>query len=165
VDEQGRSNLQGLHSAPPKTPSRITFDFSSLIVALKGGRLHVNDRTHKLEGELENLQANAHPLSGGTMVKAQLTTGGGRFRYLGRDANVEGMELFGSGGETGAEIERFLLQSPIAQLSAGGRIDDWGTLRYGFGLQARLTLDKVARDCKAWPGLTGVSKVKGPVIG
>src|SRR5262249_9157643 len=31
VDEQGRSNLRGLHPAPPKAPSRITFDFSSLV--------------------------------------------------------------------------------------------------------------------------------------
>jgi uncharacterized protein involved in outer membrane biogenesis len=78
VDEQGRSNLQGLHPASPSPPGRTTFDFSSLIGVLKGGTLHVNDRARKIEGELENLQANAQPPSGGTMVKARLTTGGGR---------------------------------------------------------------------------------------
>jgi hypothetical protein len=165
MDEQGRSNLQGLHSAPPKAPSRIAFDFSSLLVALKGGKLHINDRAHKLEGELENLEANAQPLSGGTMVKAQLTTGGGRFRYQGREANVEGIELVGSGGETGAEIERFTLRSPIAQTSVGGRIENWDTLRYSFGLKANVTLDEVARLFEPAAGLQGMAGFDGRVEG
>jgi outer membrane protein assembly complex protein YaeT len=165
VDEEGRSNLRGLHPAPRKAPTRITFDFSSLTGALKGGTLHVNDRARKLEGELGNLQANAQPVSGGTAVKAQLSTGGGRLRYQGREATIDGLELIGSGGETGAEIERFTLSSPFAQASAGGRIDDWNALRYNFGLQARAELLEVARVLEPGVELQGTAVFDGRVDG
>jgi outer membrane protein insertion porin family len=165
VDEGGRSNLWGLHPAPPKAPSRITFDFSSLIVTLKGGMLRVNDRARKIEGELGDWQATAHPLPGGTMVKAQLTTGGGRFRYQDREANVDGIELVGSGGETGAEIERFILRSPVAQASASGRIEDWKALRYNFGFQTRVVLDEVTRVLKPETRLQGAAAFGGRVEG
>jgi outer membrane protein assembly complex protein YaeT len=165
VDEQGRSNLQGLHPAPPRAPGRITFDFSSLIGALKGGALHVNDRARKIEGELGSLQANAQPLPGGTAVKAQLTTGGGRFRYQDREMTVDGIELDGSGGETGAEIERFTLRSPIVQASAIGQIENWGALRYGVNLQARVALEEVARVLEQGAGLQGAARFDGRVEG
>jgi outer membrane protein assembly complex protein YaeT len=165
VDEQGRSNLQGLHAAPPTAPSRITFDFSSLVGALKGGTLRVNDRARKIEGELGNIQANAQPLPGGTRVKAAIITGGGRFRYQDRETTVEGVELAGSGGETGAEIERFTLRSPIAQASAIGRIDDWDALRYSFNIQARLDLDEAGRVLAPENGLQGIAGFDGRIEG
>src|SRR5262249_55259217 len=133
--------------------------------ALKGGALHVNDRAHKIEGELGNFQANAQPLPGGAMVKAQLTTGVGRFRYQDRETTVDGLELVGSGGETGAEIERFTLRSPIAQASAGGRIDDWKALRYNFGLQARVALDEVAGVLELGAGFQGAAEFDGRAEG
>src|SRR5215470_17808799 len=37
VDEEGFSNLRGLHPAPAHAPSRIGFDYSSLNAALRGG--------------------------------------------------------------------------------------------------------------------------------
>jgi outer membrane protein assembly complex protein YaeT len=165
VDEEGRSNLWGLHAAPPKAPSRITFDISNLIGTLKGGMLRVNDRARKIAGELGDLQATAHPLPGGTMVKAQITTGGGRFRYQDREANVDRIELVGSGGETGAEIERFILRSSIAQASASGRVEDWKALRYNFGLQTSVVLDEVARMLEPETRLQGSAEFGGRVEG
>jgi outer membrane protein assembly complex protein YaeT len=165
VDEQGRSNLQGLHAAPPSAPGRITFDFSSLIGVLKGGTLRVNDRARKIEGELGNMRANAQPLSGGTMVKAQIITGEGRFRYQDRELTVDGIELAGIGGETGAEIERFTLRSPIVQALAIGRIDDWDALRYRFSMQAHLDLDEAGRVVVPEGGLQGTAGFDGRVEG
>jgi outer membrane protein insertion porin family len=165
TDEQGRSNLLGLHPAPPKPPSRITFDFSGLIGVLKGGKLHVNDRAHKIEGELGNLQANAQLLPGGTMVKAQLTSSVGLIRYQGRETKVDGIELAGSAGERGAEIERFIVRSPIAQASTGGRIDDWQELRYKFGFHTQIALDEVTRVVEPGAVLQGTAGFYGRIEG
>src|SRR5262249_5234980 len=77
VDEQGLTNLRGLHPAPPMTPSRLSFDFSSLIAAIRGGEAWISDRSRKIEGNLGNLELNAQPLPGGETVRAQLTTRGG----------------------------------------------------------------------------------------
>ncbi len=164
VDEQGRSNLDGLRPAPPSAPSRITFDFSSLIGSLNGGALYINDRARNIVGELENLQANAQPLPGGTMVKAQLTTGGGRFRYQNREMSIDGLQLAVRGGEAGAEVESLTLRSPIVQASAVGRIDDWDALRYRLSLQARVALDEVA-IIEPGSGLQGAAGFDGRIEG
>jgi outer membrane protein assembly complex protein YaeT len=165
VDDQGRSNLQGLHPAPPRAPGRITFDFSSLIGALNGGAFHINDRARKIEAELGNLQADAQPLPDGTMLKAKLTTGGGSFRYQSRAMTIDGLELAARGGEAGAEVESFTLRSPIVQATAIGRIDDWDVLRYSFGLQAHVALDEVARVLEPGAGLQGAAGFDGRVEG
>src|SRR5262249_46883559 len=99
VDQQGLSNLPGLHPAPPQAPSRLGFDFSSLIVALRGGEAHISDRSRKIEGNLGNIELNAQPLPEGEMVRAQLTTRGGRLRYEGREISLEGLDLLVTGGE------------------------------------------------------------------
>src|SRR5262245_50372418 len=122
VDQQGRSNLRGLHAAPPKAPSRITFDFSSLIGSLKGGTLHFNDRSREIEGKLVNLEATAQPLPGGIRAKTEVTASGGRFLYQGRETTVDGLDLAGSAGEAGDEVERFTLCFPMAQVSVHGRL-------------------------------------------
>src|SRR5262245_3095948 len=164
VDEQGRSNLQGLHAPPPSPPGWITFDFSNLNGVLKDGKLQVNDRARKLAGELGNLQANAQSITGGALVKAQLTAGGGRFRYQDREMTIDGLELRGSGKETGAEIDTFTIRSSLAQASAVGRID-WEALRYSFGLQVNMALDEIARVLQPGAVLQGAAGFEGRVEG
>ena len=165
VDEQGRSNIQGLHPPPPSPPGWITLDFSSLNGVLKNGRLEINDRARGIEGELGNLQADAQPLPGGTKVAGQLTTGGGRFRYQGREMSIDGLELRGNAGETGAEIDIFTLHSSLGQASAKGRIDDWKALRYSFGLQASAVLNEIARVLESRAELQGRAGFDGRVEG
>jgi outer membrane protein assembly complex protein YaeT len=165
VDEEGRSNLYGLRPAPPSEPGRITFDFSSLIGALNGGALYINDRARKIEGELRNLQANAQALPGGNMVKGQLSAGEGRLRYQDREMRIDSLEIAGRGGEDGAEVERFTLRSPVAQAAATGRIDDWSALRYRFSLQAQVALDELAEVFEPGAGLQGAAGFDGRIEG
>ena len=165
VDEQGRSNLQGLHPAPPQAPSRIDFDFSSLIAALRGGEAHISDRSRKIEGNLGNLELNAQPLQGRESVRAKLTTRGGRLRYEGREISLDGMDLLVMGGATGAQIEQFSLRTPVMQASASGRIDDWKAPRYNFDLHSQVTLEEVERMLEPHAGLRGAATVDAKIEG
>src|SRR5262245_36600558 len=113
VDEQGRSNLRGLHQAPPQAPSRLVFDFSSLIVAFRAGEAHISDRSRQIEGDLGNIELNAQPLPEGETVRGRLTTHGGRLSYEGREISLEGLDLLVTGGESGAQIEQFAIRTPI----------------------------------------------------
>src|SRR5262245_23816147 len=132
VDEQGRSNLRGLHPAPPQAPSRLGFDFSSLIAVIRGGEAHISDRSRKIDGNLGNLELNAQPLPEGETVKGRLTTRGGRLRYDGREISLESLDLLATGGEAGAQIEQFALRTPVMHASASGRIDEWKMPRTDF---------------------------------
>jgi outer membrane protein insertion porin family len=165
VDEQGRSNLRGLHPAPPQAPSRLSFDFSSLIAGLKGGEAHINDRSRNIEGDLKNIEINAQPLPSGDAVKAQLTTHDGRFRYEGKDIALEGVDLLVTGGAAGAQIEQLSLRTPVVQASASGRIDDWNAPRYDFDFHSQLKLDEVERILEPGGGLRGVASVDAKIEG
>jgi outer membrane protein assembly complex protein YaeT len=165
VDEQGRSNLDGLHPAPPKAPTRLTFDFSNLLVALQKGTLHLNDRVRQVEGSWGNLWANAQPLPGGKVIKAGLGAGAGRFLYRGREVNVDGLDLSANIEENGAQVEHMAFYSPVAQASANGRIDDWKALRYNFNLHARAALAEVGRVLDSRSGLQGEVGFDGRIEG
>src|SRR5262245_38498579 len=165
LDEQGRSNLRGLHQAPPQAPSRLRFDFSSLIVALKGGEAHINDRSRKIESDLGNLELNAQPLPEGETVRGRLTTRGGRIIYEGREISLEGLDLLVTGGPAGAQIEQFALRTAAMQASASGRIDDWKAPRYNFSLHSQVALDEIIRFLEPQAGLRGAATVDAKIEG
>src|SRR5215468_9828012 len=165
VDEQGRSNLRGLHPPPPQAPSRLSFDFSSLMVALRGGEAHISDRFRKTEGNLGNLELNAQPLPEGETVKAQIMTRGGRLRYEGREVSLEGLDLLVTGSESGARIEQFALRTPVMQASASGRIDDWKAPRYNFDLHSQVSLEEIERIMEPHAGLRGAAAVDAKIEG
>src|SRR5262245_1066239 len=165
VDEQGRSNLLGLRQPPPQAPSRINFDYSSLVAAIKGGAAHISDRSRKIEGDLGNLELNAQPLPGMETVKARLTTRGGRLRYEGREISLDSLELLATGGAAGAQIEQFALHTPVMQSSASGRIDDWKAPRYAFSLHSQVTLGEIERMLEPHAGLQGAATVDAKIEG
>src|SRR5215510_3874172 len=165
VDEQGRSNLWGLHPAPAQAPSRLGFDFSSLIVALRSGEAHFSDRSRKIEGDLGNLELSAQPLPRGETVKTQLTTRGGRLRYEGREISLEGLDLLVTGGAAGAQIEQFALHTPVMQASASGRIDGWTAPRYNFDLHSQVALEEIERILEPQAGLRGAATVDAKIEG
>src|SRR5262245_33564393 len=165
VDEQGRSNLWGLHPAPAQAPSRLGFDFSSLIVALRSGEAHINDRSRKIEGNLGNLELNAQPLPGGETVKGRLTTRGGRLRYEGREISLEGLDLLATGGAAGAQIEQFALRTPVMQASASGRIDEWKAPRYNFDLHSQAALEEIERILEPHDDLRGAATFDAKIEG
>lgn len=164
VDEQGRSNLLGLHPAPPTTPGRITFDFTGLVGVLDGGSFHVNDRLRRIVGEVGGLRANAQ--SGpNAMVNVNFAAGAGRFNYQGREITLDSLEVAGRGGANGAEIDRLALRSPAAEADISGRLDDWNAPRYSFGVRARLALGEIAKAVDQLAGLQGAVAFNGRVEG
>jgi outer membrane protein assembly complex protein YaeT len=165
VDEQGRSNLRGLHPAPPQAPSRLGFDFSSLIAVIRGGEAHISDRSRKIDGNLGNLDLNAQPLPGGEAVRTQLTTRDGRLRYEGREISLEGLDLLATAGAAGAQIEQFALRTPVLRASASGRVDDWKAPRYNFDLHSQVALEEIERILEPRAGLRGAATVDAKIEG
>ncbi len=146
-------------------PSRIKFDFTSLIATLRGGEAHISDRSRKIEGNLGNIELDAQPTPGGEAVRARLMTRGGGLRYEGREISLEGLDLIATGGEKGAQVEQFALRAPVMQASASGRIDDWETLRYNFNLHSQVTLEEIERILEPNAGLRGAATVEAKIEG
>jgi outer membrane protein insertion porin family len=165
LDEQGNSNFQGIHTPPPSAPSRITFDFSSLVASLDGGAVHLKDRAHKIEGDLGKLKINAEPIAGESKINLLFSSGEGRLNYEGRETTLEALELVGRLSEAGAEVDRLSFRSPVGDIHLNGRVEDFNTLRYNFDVETQLVLDEAQRVFLPDTTLQGVAAFNGNING
>lgn len=167
IDENGKSNLDGLHKAPPQAPSRITFDVHSLVGELKNGKLHFDDRQHKLKAELPELQATFEPSRelGFASVATKFTALNNRVEYEGRETRVSKIEFTGNLLETGVEINQIVLNSHLGDITAKGKIEDWDALRYQLDAQVRAELDEIARFASPGTKVNGEAEFTGKIEG
>ncbi len=167
VDENGKSNLDGLHQAPPRAPSRITFDVNSLVGELKNGKLHFNDKQHQIKAEMPELQATFQPSKelGFASVATKFTALNNRITYEGREATVSKIDFDGNALEIGAEINQVSINSQFGDLTASGRLNDWQALRYQLDTKLRAELDELARFASPATKVNGVAEFTGKITG
>ncbi|HKF57413.1 MAG TPA: hypothetical protein VKJ45_18290, partial [Blastocatellia bacterium] len=165
VDQQGVTNFNGLHSAPPSAPSRITFDFSRLVGSIDGGTIRIDDRAHGVKGELAGIQSTGEPISGTSLVKVKLTSGAGPITYERRETRIDKVEFSGQVGENGLNIEDFALDSPVAHLTAKGKLDNEDGLTYDIGLQGRVSLSDAGQILASETRAEGVVDLEGRIEG
>lgn len=167
LDENGKSNLDGLHQAPPRAPSRITFDFENLVGEIKNGKLRFNDKQHNLQAELPELRAVVTPLHdlNYPSVSAQLIAVNGYLIQADRRVEIGAIEFNGRLSESGAEIKQALLRSQIGEITAAGKIDDWQALRYQLETQIQADLNETAKFFAPTVKLDGAASFKGRIEG
>src|SRR5215813_6127159 len=143
-DELGQSNFLGLRRPPPLR-RRITFDYSRLVGSLNKGMIHFTDRKRDLLGDLRDLTIEARPVEGADppKVEARLASGKGAIVRNGHKMAIESVEFIGRVMESGAEIERMTLRSPMGEVTASGRLDDWRSPRYQLDTGAWAWLEEV----------------------
>jgi outer membrane protein insertion porin family len=165
IDQQGNSNFRGLHSAPPSGPGRISFDFSKLNVTVAGGGVNVADEADKLQATITKLQVAGVLDLGTGHEKIQFTSGAGRFKYEGRDGQLDGIELTADASNSGVDIQSLVVHSPIAQATAAGRITDFSTPNYSFGLRVTASLREISRIFAPDSGLDGTATLYSQMEG
>src|SRR5262252_8098172 len=143
-DEQGQSNFLGLRRPPPLRRS-VTFDYSRLVGSLDKSVIHFIDRKRDLQGDLRDLTAEARPVEGADppRVGARLAAGKGALVRNGHKMAIESVEFIGRLMESGAEVERMTLRSPMGEVTASGRLDDWRSPRYQLDTGAWAWLEEV----------------------
>jgi outer membrane protein insertion porin family len=165
VDDQGRTNFQGLRSLPAKQ-ERITVDYSQLLATVTDSAIHLKDRARKIETDLTGIRITARPHAADPITIAlQLESAGGRFNYQNRETAIDKLSLKGRISEIGAGIDLLNLKAGIAEATANGKIDDWKTFRYGFDFDSRVKLDEAARLFLADVAMNGSASAKGRIEG
>jgi outer membrane protein insertion porin family len=165
-DEQGRSNFQGLRRPPP-LHRRITFDYSRLVSSLNKVAVHLIDRERGLRGDLRDLTGEGRPIEGAAPPKvgARLTSGKGSLVRDGHEMAIESVEFIGRVTESGAEIERLAMRSPVAEATVSGRLDDWRSPRYRLDTQAWARLDETLALFAPKLSLKGAASFNGRIEG
>ncbi|MEO6726808.1 MAG: hypothetical protein ABIP14_16085, partial [Blastocatellia bacterium] len=104
IDEQGKTNLEGVHDAPPKSKA-LTFDAQSLQAALTNGTVHFKDRRDKFETDLNNLKINAQlsPLTPGS-VNLMVAANDSRAAFEGRQIAISKLDLTARASQSGVEF-------------------------------------------------------------
>ncbi len=143
-DDRGQSNFLGLRRPPPLR-RRVTFDYSRLAGSLNMAAIHFIDRKRDLQGDLRDLTGEARPIEDADPpeVGVRLASGKGAIVHNGHKMAIESIEFIGRVMESGAEIERLKLQSPVAEMTASGRLDDWRSPRYQLDARAWAWLEDV----------------------
>lgn len=163
IDRQGRTNLDGVRYAPPKSKA-ITFDTTQLLVTLGQGAIHFKDLSRRIEADVRDLQATALPQSANT-VGLRLSGGKGRVNYEGRENALGKIDLMARVSESRAEIERFNLDSDAADVKAKGKVEDWSALRYGFDFDSRVKLGEASRFFALNKAINGSATINGRIDG
>jgi len=165
LDSDGKANFSGLHNVPPSAPGRISFDFSSLVGSLTSGTLHINDRAHRISGDIEHLEGNVEPLPDGSTINLQFSAGKSNLRYEGRDTTLDSLELAAHVGSAGATVDHLNVSSPIGSIKSSGKLEDWNALRYNASIQARVELKEATRVFAPDMGLQGSATFNGDLAG
>ena len=107
--------------------------------------VHFIDRKRDLQGDLRDLTGEARPIESADPpeVGVRLASGKGAIVHNGHKMAIESVEFIGRVMESGAEIERLKLQSPVAEMTASGRLDDWRSPRYQLDARAWAWLEDV----------------------
>jgi outer membrane protein assembly complex protein YaeT len=165
IDDQGRTNFQGLRSVPT-TQETITVDYSQLLATVTDSAIHLKDRARRIETDLTAIRITARPHAADPITIAlQLESAGGRFNYQNRETAIDKLSLAGRVSELGAGIDLLNMKAGIAEATANGKIDDWKAFRYGFDFDSRVKLDEAARLFLADLTMNGIASARGRIEG
>ncbi len=164
-DEQGRSNLEGIHEAPPKSQT-IKFDTAKLLTTLINTAVHFKDRQHKIESDLSRLRIEVQPTAGQAQsFNLKLETDNGRVAVEGRETPISKLNLMTKASASAVEIERLQLNSGLGEVVAKGKVDDLRALRYSFDVESGVKTDELVRFVFPEVAMRGLVSVKGNVAG
>ena len=164
LDEQGRSNLAGIHEAPPKSQT-IKFDTSKLLTALTNAAIHFKDRQHNIAADLTRLSVEAQPTAAAQTFNLKLATDSGRVAVEGRETPINKLSLTATASANAVAVERLQLTSGLGDVTASGKVEDLRALRYGFEVESGVKTEELARFAFPEAAMRGLVSVKGKIEG
>jgi len=169
-DAEGRSNFRNIHIPPPEPNRKILFAYSTAHVELKNAQIHYGDALHSLSGEARNIHATIQPddpnqPAASWMNAVVLSASNSTFTYDNRPVNNIDIEARARVNQTRAEIQEFVLRSPIAEAHMQGVMDDWRALRYHLNVTSTVDLTQASDVLQTGTTLRGAGNFVGTISG
>jgi translocation and assembly module TamB len=162
VDENGRSNLAGLHL--PQRERRVDFSYSSATIELKDAEISYLDQLHKLSGTARNLSVTLSPDANG-YTRVIAATERSDFIFDGEESTGIGLKLNARANEQGAIVESLNLNSPLVTADLKGSLSDWRAFAWQFDATADIRTREVAQLFTPQTRLSGTTRFVGKVEG
>jgi translocation and assembly module TamB len=169
-DEQGRSNFRNIHIPPPEPNRRILFAYASANIEIKNGVVHYGDVRHDISGEGRNLQVTIQPDDPNAPIASRMTAvtmslSNSTFTYDHRPINNIDVQARLRFNQEKAEIQEFVLKSPVAEAKMSGVMDDWRALRYTMNVTSSVDLTQLSDTLQAGTTLRGAGNFSGTITG
>lgn len=165
IDEQGGSNLVGVHGAPSKSET-LKFDTTKLLTALTNTAVHYKDRQRKIETDLTGMKIQAQPdAQSAQLFNLKLDTESGRVLIENRESKLSKLSLTAKASPTGVEVEQLQLNSDLGDVAAKGKVVDFKTIRYSFDIESNLKLEQLASFASEQIGMRGAVAANGKLEG
>ena len=163
VDEQGRSNLDGLH--PSKViEKRFTLKYTSAVLTVKDGEFFYVDRLHKLDGTARQVTLNMGA-EGEKGMRLFAKSRASTFVFDGRDVNDIALDLEAVLKPEGARVESLEIDSGIVTARFSGDLKSWRDFDYALDGAANIKLREAAAVFAPDFKLGGTAQINGKLEG
>lgn len=167
-DKDGNSNFRNLRNAP--SSKSLKFDFLAAKTTLKNTKIYFDDQQHELSGEARNIAILFEPEDASLpeeerRFKFDLKSENSTFVYDGKPVDNISISAKGIADKQGAQIQEFVLRSPIAESTLAGKIDDWQKMSYSFDIKSSVDITQAADIFQSETALRGTGNFVGKVTG
>lgn len=167
-DKDGNSNFRNLRNAP--SSKSLKFDFLAAKTTLKNTKIYFDDQQHELSGEARNIAILFEPEDASLpeeerRFKFDLKSDNSTFVYDGKPVDNISISAKGIADKQGAQIQEFVLRSPIAESTLVGKIDDWQKMSYSFDIRSSVDITQAADIFQSETALRGTGNFVGKVTG
>ncbi len=167
-DEQGHSNFSNLHFKFDEDPN-LKVSFASVNFTLKDALIHYGDVSRRIGGEAKNISVVLTPVAAVQIEPAQynfeLRADNSVFQYEGHPLEPVNISAHGVASREGADIQEWVIDTPIGKSVLSGKVEDWEILRYNFHITSSVDLTQAANILPTVGSLRGTGEFEGDVSG
>lgn len=163
IDEQGRSNLDGLHPSDVHV-TRFSLKYTSAVLTVKDAEFLYIDRLHKLEGTARQVALNLGP-AGEESMRVFAKSRASSFVFDGRDVNDIALDLEAVIKPKGARVESLEVDSGILTARFSGDVKSWHDFDYALDGAANIKLREAAAVFAPDFKLGGTAQINGKLEG
>lgn len=167
-DEQGRSNFSNLNFKFDEDPS-LKVSFASVNFKLQDAIVHYGDASRRIGGEAKNISVTLDPVSAVQIEPAEynflMRADNSVFLYEGHPMEPVNIMARGVASREGADIQEWVIDTPIGTSVLQGKVDDWESLRYNFLISSSVDLTQAANILPTVGSIRGNGSFEGRVTG
>ena len=169
-DENGRSNFSNLKFIEDEKGSTVNFRYDSTRFTLQDSVIHFGDVSRKVSANANNLTVSFGPdEQSGVLEKRRykfdLYSRNSDFAYEDRSVENIGIRAIGTADNTGADITKFELSTPLGDSHLSGTIRDWAAPKYEFDVESTIDITQISNIFATGTALRGVGNFRGRISG
>jgi translocation and assembly module TamB len=167
-DEEGHSNFSKLNFKFDEDPN-LKISFASVNFTLTDAIVHYGDVSRRIEGNAKNVKVTLTPVAPVQIEPAKYTfdlrADDSVFLYEGHPVEPVNVTARGVASREGADVDEWVIDTPIGKSTLTGKIENWENLLYNFHITSTVDLTQTSALLPVGKALRGTGEFEGDVTG